>query len=55
MKLFQDLKVVPKKRAKTAGHPGDEILSKLTIKYTHKVMGKDFWACVAVDAGCTFY
>ncbi|KAF8233361.1 hypothetical protein L208DRAFT_1377294 [Tricholoma matsutake] len=55
MKQFRDLQVVPKKQGRTAGHPGDEILSKLTIKYTHKNTGRYYWACVGINTGCTFY
>ncbi|KAF8240924.1 hypothetical protein L208DRAFT_1374171 [Tricholoma matsutake] len=39
MMVFKDLRVVPKKQEKTAGHPGDETLRKLTMKYTHKDTG----------------
>jgi hypothetical protein len=54
MKLLQDLRVISKKHIKSAGHPGDETLSKLTIKYTHMATNKDYWSCVAVNAGCLF-
>jgi hypothetical protein len=54
MKLLQDLRIVPKKHIKSSGHPGDKTLGKLTIKYMHMATNKDYWSCIAVNAGCLF-
>jgi hypothetical protein len=53
MKQLEDLIVISKKR-KQSGHPGDEVIGKLAIKYKHKNnLDKAFWSCVAIMDGCT--
>jgi len=41
-------------KEKHAGHPGDQAIMRLTVKYTHKVTGKSYWSCVGARDGCDF-